>query len=77
MAINTVCPSSLPYTHVCEGPDDMPSHLKASLIGSQLLIPISDGQLGLGPWQGIYLCEHRDRAVRRRLILTVFGDPKS
>ena len=64
---------SFPYRHTVEGPDDMPAHVKASLLGSSLTIPIADGRLGLGTWQGIYLCEHRRTPHRRRLILTVQG----
>ncbi len=72
-AANQLCPESLPFIHTCEGPDDMPAHVKASLFGAQLMIPIQDGRLALGTWQGIYLCEHRDRGGRRRLVVTVFG----
>lgn len=61
------------YQHTTEGPDDMPAHLKASLLGSNLMIPISSGQLNLGTWQGIYLCEHRDYGGKRDLVLTAFG----
>lgn len=59
------------YTHVDEGPDDMPSHLKAILTGSGLNIPIVDGRLALGTWQGVYLCEFRDRPGARRVIVLV------
>lgn len=62
------------YTHTLEGPDDMPAHLKAILLGSSLTIPISDGRLALGTWQGIYLCEHRDDGGRRRVVVTISGD---
>ena len=72
-AMNLICPESFPYRHTCEGPDDMPAHVKSSLIGNQLTIPISSGNLALGTWQGIYLCEHRDRGGRRRLVLTAMG----
>ncbi len=61
------------YIHRSEGPDDMPAHLKASILGSSVSIPITDGQLALGQWQGIYLCEHRNRATRRTLVCTVWG----
>ena len=64
------------YTHTYEGPDDMPGHIKAVLIGSSLTIPITDGRLNLGTWQGIYLCEHRNRARGRRLIVTLWGEAK-
>ncbi len=73
MAVNQLAPENLPYAHTIEGPDDMPAHVKASLLGSSLLIPISHGRLCLGTWQGIYLCEHRNRASGRRLVLTVQG----
>lgn len=61
------------YRHTSEGPDDMPAHLKAVLLGAELTIPISNGRLALGMWQGIYLCEHRDDGGRRRLIVTLSG----
>ena len=61
------------YHHKMEGPDDMPAHVKASLLGSSLTIPISAGRLTLGTWQGIFLCEHRDRASGRHLVLTLTG----
>jgi len=75
MAFAAIAPEDLPYVHTCEGPDDMPAHVKCSMIGSALTIPISDGHLRLGTWQGIYLCEHRDRGGSRRLVLTVQGEP--
>jgi secondary thiamine-phosphate synthase enzyme len=62
------------YKHVSEGPDDMPAHIKASLLGSSVMIPISGGRLNLGTWQGIYLCEHREKASRRNLVITVWGE---
>ena len=62
------------YVHDYEGPDDMPAHLKASLLGSSVLIPIRNGQLALGTWQGIYLCEHRDRGGSRSLMITAWGE---
>ena len=62
------------YVHTLEGPDDMPAHIKASMMGSSVQIPISRGRLQLGTWQGIYLCEHRDRGGARRLVLTAFGN---
>ena len=65
-------PEQAPYwTHTLEGPDDMPAHIKAALFGPTLTLPISDGRLALGTWQGIYLCEHRDGAAGRRLVATV------
>ncbi len=60
------------YTHTDEGSDDMPSHIKTTLIGSSLMLPITSGQLNLGTWQGIYLCEFRNNAGKRKLILTLF-----
>jgi secondary thiamine-phosphate synthase enzyme len=62
------------YRHTYEGPDDMPAHLKASLLGSFLTIPIKAGRLHLGAWQGIYLCEHRDHASGRLITLTLQGE---
>ena len=62
------------YTHTSEGKDDMPAHIKASLMGSSVQIPITNGQLNLGVWQGVYLCEHRNIANGRHLVLTVFGN---
>lgn len=73
--MNHMVPENAPYyRHTTEGPDDMPAHIKASLMGSSLLLPISKGKVNLGTWQGIYLCEHRDRASGRSLLLTAFGD---
>src|SRR3954469_1439050 len=62
------------FRHTLEGPDDMPAHIKSSLTGSSLVIPVSGGELALGTWQGIYLCEHRDSGGPRRLVLTAFGE---
>ncbi|SFS68686.1 secondary thiamine-phosphate synthase enzyme [Zhouia amylolytica] len=64
------------YIHTYEGPDDMPAHIKASLLGSSVTIPITDGQLNLGTWQGIYLCEHRNNGGTRKLVITAFGSSK-
>ncbi len=63
------------WTHTLEGPDDMPAHIKASLLGPSLTLPISRGRLALGTWQGIYLCEHRNRGGSRSVVATVFGEP--
>ena len=63
------------YRHTSEGPDDMPAHLKAVLLGSSLTIPISGGRLALGTWQGIYLGEHRDDGGPRRIVVTLSGQP--
>jgi secondary thiamine-phosphate synthase enzyme len=62
------------FAHTLEGPDDMPAHIKASLTGSSLVIPVSDGRLALGTWQGIYLCEHRDRGGSRSVVVTAVGE---
>jgi len=72
---NKVVPENDPgYQHGTEGPDDMPAHLKAAMLGSSVMIPIQNGKLALGTWQGIYLCEHRNRGGERDLIVTVFGE---
>jgi secondary thiamine-phosphate synthase enzyme len=62
------------FAHTLEGPDDMPAHIKASLTGSSLTIPVSRGELALGTWQGVYLCEHRDNGGARRVVFTAFGE---
>ena len=62
------------YEHTLEGPDDMTSHIKASILGSSVSVPITNGRLNLGTWQGIYLCEHRYRGGRRKIVLTAFGE---
>ena len=62
------------FAHTLEGPDDMPAHIKASLLGSSLTIPVSRGRLALGTWQGIYLCEHRDHGGSRSVVVTAFGE---
>ena len=73
--INKMVPENQPYyKHTFEGPDDMPAHIKASLMGASVQIPITDGKLNMGIWQGIYLCEHRDYASGRQLIITAFGN---
>ena len=71
---NQLAPESFPYEHTYEGPDDMPAHVKSALLGCDVLIPIANGQLALGTWQGIYLCEHRNRANTRNLVLTIQGE---
>jgi len=72
--MNVMVPENAPYyEHTLEGPDDMPAHIKSSLMGSHLSIPITNGRLNLGTWQGVYLCEHRDRGGQRRLVLTAYG----
>jgi|TARA_B100001964_G_scaffold55352_1_gene62580 secondary thiamine-phosphate synthase enzyme len=62
------------YSHTMEGPDDMPAHLKSSILGASINIPITNGKLNLGTWQGIYLCEHRNRGGSRQIIATINGD---
>lgn len=74
MAFNEIAREDFPYVHTMEGPDDMPAHVKASLLGSSVSVPIGDGRLRFGTWQGIYLCEHRDQAGGRRLVLTLHGE---
>jgi secondary thiamine-phosphate synthase enzyme len=74
LAMSHAVPEDLPYVHTLEGPDDMPAHVKASMMGSSVSIPVADGKLCLGTWQGIYLCEHRDRASGRHLIVTLQGE---
>lgn len=74
-SFSAIAPEDFPYRHTIEGPDDMPAHVKASLLSSSVSIPISQGRLCLGTWQGIYLCEHRNQGGRRRLVLTLQGEP--
>jgi secondary thiamine-phosphate synthase enzyme len=75
---NQAVPERAPYwTHTLEGDDDMPAHIKASLLGPSLTLPVSGGRLALGTWQGIYLCEHRDRGGSRSLVATLFGEGRS
>ena len=62
------------WTHTLEGPDDMPAHIKASVLGPSLSLPVSDGRLALGTWQGVYLCEHRNRGGARSVVVTLFGE---
>jgi secondary thiamine-phosphate synthase enzyme len=71
---STIAPEDFSYEHTLEGPDDMPAHVKASLLGSSVTIPIRDGELQLGTWQGIYLCEHRNAGGPRSLVLTLQGE---
>jgi secondary thiamine-phosphate synthase enzyme len=73
-SLDALAPEDFPYVHTIEGPDDMPAHVKASLMGSSVSIPVGDGQLLLGTWQGIFLCEHRNRASQRNLVLTLWGE---
>lgn len=74
-SFNELAPEDAPYyVHTTEGPDDMPAHIKAALIGTSVSVPITDGRLNLGTWQGIYLCEHRDRGGSRRVVVTISGE---
>eukprot|EP01138_Halocafeteria_seosinensis_P010265 gb/GECG01010483.1/.p1 GENE.gb/GECG01010483.1/~~gb/GECG01010483.1/.p1 ORF type:complete len:185 (+),score=12.11 gb/GECG01010483.1/:1-555(+) len=75
-SLNRIVPENQRYRHDAEGPDDMPAHVKSSLFGASLTIPISHGSLMLGTWQGIYLCEHRDGSHNRRLVVTLQGQTK-
>ena len=71
---NRAVPEDEPYyLHTDEGSDDMPAHIKASMMGSSVTIPITGGRLNLGTWQGVYLCEHRNRGGRRRIVVTALG----
>ncbi|ORX52008.1 hypothetical protein DM01DRAFT_1367568 [Hesseltinella vesiculosa] len=76
MGLDKVAPENLPYIHTDEGPDDMPGHLKSGIVGVSLNIPITNGRLNLGTWQGIYLCEHRIASHQRRVVVTLQGQPK-
>jgi secondary thiamine-phosphate synthase enzyme len=72
---NEAVPEDAPYwTHTIEGADDMPAHIKSSILGPSLTLPVSNGRLALGTWQGIYLCEHRDRGGPRSIVLTLSGE---
>lgn len=73
-SFNRMVPENQPFLHTVEGPDDMPAHIKASMLGASVSIPIRNGALAMGVWQGIYLCEHRDQATPRTLIVTLMGD---
>ena len=72
---NRLAPENAPhYIHTTEGSDDMPAHIKASLLGNSVSIPITNGRLNLGTWQGIYLCEHRNYGGGRNLVITIIGE---
>jgi secondary thiamine-phosphate synthase enzyme len=72
---NKYVPENAPYyKHDTEGPDDMPAHIKASLLGSSVSIPVTNGDLNTGTWQGIYLCEHRNHGGRRKVVVTLSGE---
>lgn len=71
---NDAVPEDFPkFVHTYEGPDDMPAHIKASMLGSSVQIPVTNGRLNLGTWQGIYLCEHRNYGGNRKLVITLLG----
>jgi len=71
---NHMVPENMPYyLHDYEGSDDMPAHIKSALLGSSIMLPITNGELNVGVWQGIYLCEHRNHAGARSLVLSAFG----
>ncbi|HEX4282022.1 MAG TPA: secondary thiamine-phosphate synthase enzyme YjbQ [Solirubrobacteraceae bacterium] len=75
---NVAVPEDAPYwTHTLEGADDMPAHIKAALLGPSLTLPISRGRLALGTWQGIYLCEHRNRGGSRSVVATIWGEGRA
>ncbi|CAF0910180.1 unnamed protein product [Adineta steineri] len=73
---NKLVPEDNSYQHLDEGKDDMPAHAKCSLLGASINIPISSGRLAFGTWQGIYLCEHRNRGGNRKIVVTINGQPK-
>jgi secondary thiamine-phosphate synthase enzyme len=73
-SFNAIAPEDFPYEHTLEGPDDMPAHVKSSMLGCSLTIPVSNGRLVLGTWQGLYLCEHRNHGGRRQFVLTLQGE---
>ncbi|MBL4883139.1 MAG: YjbQ family protein [Planctomycetaceae bacterium] len=73
-SLNHIAPEDFPYVHTCEGPDDMPAHVKSSLMGASVTVPIKSGQLVLGIWQGIYLCEHRNQGGSRKVTVTIHGE---
>ena len=76
-ALDRLAPENAQWIHDVEGPDDMPAHVKASLLGCSLMIPIRDGRLCLGTWQGIYLCEHRRHGGKRRIVATIWGETEA
>ena len=73
--LNVLVPENAPYyKHTYEGSDDMPAHIKASMMGTSVQIPITNGRLNLGVWQGVYLCEHRNHGGSRAIVITAFGN---
>jgi len=73
MMLNRIAPENAPYRHTLEGSDDMPAHVKCSLMGSSVTLPITDGKLNIGQWQGVWLCEHRDNGGNRKVVVTLQG----
>lgn len=73
-SLDRLAPEDAPYLHTVEGDDDMPAHVKAALLGSSVTVPVRDGRLALGTWQGIFLCEYRSHASGRHLVLTLHGE---
>ena len=74
-SFNELVPENEPYyTHTIEGSDDMPAHIKSSILGSSISLPVTDGRFNLGTWQGIYLCEHRNRGGARKIVVSIFGE---
>jgi len=73
MMLNRLVPENAPYEHTLEGPDDMPAHVKTALIGPSVTVPITNGKLNLGTWQGLWLCEHRNHGGSRRIVVTLQG----
>ena len=71
--LDTLAADDFPYRHTIEGPDDMPAHVKASLMGCSITVPVADGKLTLGTWQGIYLCEFRNNVGQRRILATIYA----
>lgn len=72
---NKMVPENAPYyKHTYEGPDDMPAHIKSSLLGASVQVPITNGRPNLGIWQGIYICEHRNQGGSRNVVITLFGE---
>lgn len=72
---NRMIPDGAPYfEHTMEGPDDMPAHIKSSLLGASVNVPVTNGKLNLGTWQGVYLCEHRNQGGRRKVVMTLMGE---
>ena len=73
--LDDAVPETFSWTHTAEGPDDMPAHVKAMITSTELTVPVSDGRLDLGTWQGLFLCEHRDHGGSRRITATLWGAP--